>query len=124
MPDAKVEVTVGDNSVEVDPRYYRIALGILTIGLPVIDILTHEDEGFVSIMFPDSDSMECFSSFLLVHGLFPDDSDVLEVNGSFHTEMIDGNLCSTYLVHVDLVHVLALEACLAAHTPVPAGAPN
>ncbi len=124
MTESMVEVIVGENSVEVDPAHYQVALGILSIGLPLLGIEVHEGEDFISMVFPDSDSMECFSSFLLVHRLFPDGSDGFEVNGSFRMEMADGDLFPAYLVHVDLVHMLALETCLVAHTPSPAGTPN
>jgi hypothetical protein len=124
MSDSKVEVIVGGNSVEVDPSHYRVALGILTIGLPLLGIEATDGEDFISMVFPDSDSVEYFSSFLLAHKLFPDDSGGFEVNGSFRFDSVDGDLCTSYLVHVDLVRFDELEACLAAHTPVSAGASN
>jgi hypothetical protein len=132
----KVEVTVGGNSVEVDQKFYRIAMGILTMGVPVMDVFEGyagddpdvvaqraEDEAngtpndFVSIVFPDADSMEFFSGFLLQHGLFPDSDGELQVGGSFCVEMIDGDLCTTYFISVDPAHLSSLEACLVSHTP-------
>ncbi len=132
----KVEITVGENSVEVDQKFYRIATGILTMGVPIMDVFEGyagdgpeavaqrvEDAAqgtpndFVSIVFPDSDSMEFFSGFLLQHRLFPGSDGEPQVDGSFCVEMVDGDLCTTYFISVDPVHLPSLEACLVAHTP-------
>jgi hypothetical protein len=125
----KVEVTYGDNSVEVEPRFYRIAVGMLTMGLPVMDVFqggldavssggeTGGPDDIVSIVFPDSDSMEFFSGFLIQHHLFLNEDGVLQVSGHFHVEMLDGDIETTYFVSVEPAHLPALEACLVAHTP-------
>lgn len=131
----KVEITVGENSVEVDQRFYRIAKGILTMGLPVMDVFQGYPDGpdreaymardeaagepndLVSIVFPDSDSMECFSVFLVQHRLFPDEGGLLQVHGHFQIEVIDDDVAATYFISVDPDHLPALESCLVAHTP-------
>ena len=131
----KVEVTVGENSVEVDQKFYRIAQSILTMGFPIMDVFEGYPEGpereafmakdaaagepndLVSIVFPDSDSMEFFSGFLIQHKLFADEDGVLQVSGHFQVEMLDGDLEATYFISVEPTHLPALEACLVAHTP-------
>ncbi len=132
----KIEVVYGGNSVEVDHKFYRIAMGIMTMGLPVMDVFEgyqgddpdvqaqcerDEAEGrkndFVSIVFPDSESMEFFSGFLLQHHLFPDDDGVPQVSGHYRVDMVDGDVEATYFVSVDPQHIPALEECLVAHTP-------
>lgn len=111
----KVEVTVGENSVEVDQSFYRIATGVLTMGVPLLDV--SRGDGFISVIFPDSESMEFFSEFLLTHRMFVDGDDPPSVNGGFQLEMIDGDLSPTYFINVDDLHVPAFEACLVSHTP-------
>ncbi len=113
----KVEIVIDGHSVEVDHEFYRVATGILTMGLPIMDVFRNEGEDFASIVFPDSDSMEFFSGFLLTHNLFVDGDDPPSVSGGFQLEMLDGELSPTYLINVDDRHLQALESCLVAHTP-------
>lgn len=135
----KVEVMYGDDSVEVDPRFYRIAMGMLMMGIPIMDVFQgypgddpddpdamaaralDEAAGgpndLVSIVFPDSESMEFFSGFLIQHQLFAAEDGVPRVSGHFQLEMFDGDLEGTYSISVEPAHLPALEACLVAHTP-------
>jgi len=114
----KVEVVANGLSVVVSHEFYRVAAGLLTMGLPVLDVFRDEGDDFFSIVFPSSDSMEHFSVFLLTHRLFVDgDGQNPMVNGDFSLETDGDSVSMVYLLVVEDRHFSALEECLVSHAP-------
>ncbi len=117
----------GDCSVEVEPRFYRVALGVLKLQVPLMDVLQEDGEDFFSLVFMDSEHLEFVTDFLLVHGMFTGfgpDPDVPGVNGSFHMHLMDGDLMPVYFLEVPEAAREALETCLMSHFPSPSGSSN
>jgi hypothetical protein len=117
----KVEVRVGDQTVEVQPKFRRVASGVLTMGFPLVDVHQAPGEDSFCLVFLGSDETEAFADFLVIHGMFRDpDTGKAEVHGSFMMSMEEGeDPAPTYFLDVPEEHLSELESCLDAHAPVP-----
>ncbi len=128
MAIEKVEIVEGDFSVEVEPKFYKVALGIMKLRVPLMDVLQGEGDDFFSLVFMDPDHLEFVAEFLLHHGMFAGplpDADIPGMTGNFHIQMHDdGDIVASYFLDIPESAQKSLETCLMSHLPSPTGALN